>query len=161
MSPQLLLLSGIGDATQLQAVGVVPRVQLAGVGEALQDHLIFPLTLLVNGTTAVTDPRPSSSVSHVMFHRSVPSLTAPDIEVTMQADLWDGSLQVPPNADIVTLGVAHNHPLSRGRISLRSNSPFDPPVIEPNYFNSSDDVDALIAALEVRCDAGRLEPHNH
>jgi choline dehydrogenase len=53
-SPQLLMLSGIGDADQLRAAGVQPRHELVGVGANLQDHLACavivhcpkPITLL-------------------------------------------------------------------------------------------------------------------
>ena len=38
-SPQLLMLSGIGDADGLRAAGVEPRHDLVGVGANLQDHL--------------------------------------------------------------------------------------------------------------------------
>jgi choline dehydrogenase len=38
-SPQLLQLSGIGNATELQALGITPVADLPGVGENLQDHL--------------------------------------------------------------------------------------------------------------------------
>ena len=38
-SPTLLLRSGIGPGERLQAAGVAPRVELAGVGENLMDHL--------------------------------------------------------------------------------------------------------------------------
>jgi choline dehydrogenase-like flavoprotein len=40
-SPQLLMLSGIGDADQLRATGVEPRHELMGVGANLQDHLAW------------------------------------------------------------------------------------------------------------------------
>src|SRR5262249_39849473 len=38
-SPQLLMLSGIGDAEHLREVGIETRVHLPGVGRNLQDHL--------------------------------------------------------------------------------------------------------------------------
>jgi len=38
-SPQILQLSGIGDANWLKAAGVTPLVDLPGVGRNLQDHL--------------------------------------------------------------------------------------------------------------------------
>ncbi|CAG9791389.1 unnamed protein product [Diatraea saccharalis] len=38
-SPQLLLLSGIGDAVHLKEVGISPIVSLPGVGRNLQDHI--------------------------------------------------------------------------------------------------------------------------
>ncbi|EDW00254.1 glucose dehydrogenase [FAD, quinone] [Drosophila grimshawi] len=44
-SPQLLLLSGIGNASELEAVGVQPRLHLPEVGRNLQDHGMLPLLL--------------------------------------------------------------------------------------------------------------------
>ena len=38
-SPQLLLLSGVGDTEHLRQVGVEPLHHLPGVGRNLQDHL--------------------------------------------------------------------------------------------------------------------------
>jgi choline dehydrogenase len=38
-SPQLLQLSGVGNAKELKALGIDPVVDLPGVGENLQDHL--------------------------------------------------------------------------------------------------------------------------
>jgi choline dehydrogenase-like flavoprotein len=37
-SPQLLELSGIGNATLLKSLGILPLIDLPGVGENLQDH---------------------------------------------------------------------------------------------------------------------------
>lgn len=46
-TPQLLMLSGIGPAAHLKAVGVEPRVDLPGVGQNLQDHLFAPFGFAV------------------------------------------------------------------------------------------------------------------
>lgn len=43
-TPQLLELSGIGNATILRQFGIAPLVDLPGVGENLQDHLYLPTT---------------------------------------------------------------------------------------------------------------------
>ena len=43
-SPQLLMLSGIGDADALKKLGIAPLQHLPGVGANLQDHLSMPLT---------------------------------------------------------------------------------------------------------------------
>lgn len=42
------------------------------------------------------------------------------------------------------------HPKSRGTIKLKSNSPFDFPLIDPNYFSDpgQDDINTLVAALK-------------
>ncbi|EUC63656.1 choline dehydrogenase [Rhizoctonia solani AG-3 Rhs1AP] len=43
-TPQLLELSGIGNTTILRQNGITPLVDLPGVGENLQDHLLVPTT---------------------------------------------------------------------------------------------------------------------
>ncbi len=50
-SPKLLMLSGIGPAEHLERVGIGVRVDLPGVGDALQDHPNIPLTF------RIADPR--------------------------------------------------------------------------------------------------------
>lgn len=52
-TPQLLLLSGIGNATYLSSVGITPIVDLPDVGQNLQDHPLLPNIFTVN-TTALT-----------------------------------------------------------------------------------------------------------
>ncbi|KIK53520.1 hypothetical protein GYMLUDRAFT_265013 [Collybiopsis luxurians FD-317 M1] len=49
-TPHLLLLSGIGDPTQLSAVGVKPIVDLPDVGQNLQDHPLLTIQYTVNST---------------------------------------------------------------------------------------------------------------
>ena len=48
-TPQLLQLSGIGPASALHALGITPQVDLAGVGENLQDHLQLRMIYKING----------------------------------------------------------------------------------------------------------------
>jgi len=96
-SPQLLMLSGIGDADQLRAVGVQPRHDLVGVGANLQDHLACgvivhcpkPITLLAAESPAqlarfllARRAMLTSNVAEaVAFVRSDPTLAAPDFEL--------------------------------------------------------------------------------
>jgi choline dehydrogenase len=96
-SPQLLMLSGIGEPNQLRAVGVEPRHDLLGVGANLQDHPACPVTVhSPKPVTLVGADSPAqlarflllrrgmltSSVNEaVAFVRSDPALAAPDIEL--------------------------------------------------------------------------------
>jgi choline dehydrogenase len=104
-SPQLLMLSGIGDADQLRAAGVEPRHDLVGVGASLQDHLACgvivhcpkPITLvaadslvqLVWFLLARRGMLTSSVNEAVACVRSDPALAAPDLEL-----IW-GSPHLP------------------------------------------------------------------
>ncbi|XP_068233844.1 glucose dehydrogenase [FAD, quinone]-like [Palaemon carinicauda] len=51
-------------------------------------------------------------------------------------------------------------PKSRGIISLRSNDPFDTPVIDPKYFTDPEDIDTLIRGVEMAVEIGQSPPFN-
>ena len=57
-SPQLLMLSGIGPAGQLRALGIDPVADIAEVGENLQDHPV------VKASFAAASPLPRSKYNH-------------------------------------------------------------------------------------------------
>jgi len=96
-SPQLLMLSGIGEPGQLRAAGVESRHGLVGVGVNLQDHLACgitvhcpkPITLFAADSPAqlarfllARRGMLTSSVNEaIAFVRSDPALAAPDIEL--------------------------------------------------------------------------------
>lgn len=48
-SPKILLLSGVGKAAELEAHGIRIVHELPGVGRNLQDHVIVPMTVQVDG----------------------------------------------------------------------------------------------------------------
>lgn len=52
-SPKILLLSGIGKAAELEAHGIKIVHELPGVGKNLQDHVIVPMTVQVDGALSV------------------------------------------------------------------------------------------------------------
>jgi choline dehydrogenase-like flavoprotein len=50
-TPQILMLSGIGDPTALRAVGITPKVSLSAVGQALQDHPYMTIQVMFTRRT--------------------------------------------------------------------------------------------------------------
>ena len=120
-SPQLLMLSGIGDPDQLRAAGVEPRHELVGVGANLQDHLAGgvvvhcpqPVTLFAAGSPAqlarfllARKGMLTSSINEaIAFVRSDPALTAPDLELIWLPVPFLGEGLTPPPAHGLTLGV--------------------------------------------------------
>jgi choline dehydrogenase len=144
-SPQLLMLSGIGEPDQLRASGVEPRHDLVGVGANLQDHLACavtvhcpkPVTLVGADSWAqlarfllVRRGMLTSSVNEaVAFIRSDPALPAPDLElVWLPVPLLGEGLTSPPGHGL-TVGVELLQPDSHGDIRLASPDPAKPPVI--------------------------------
>lgn len=177
-SPQLLMLSGIGDADQLRAVGVEPRHHLVGVGANLQDHLacgvVFhctkPITLfaadspvqLVRFLLARRGMLTSSVNEAVAFVRSDPAQAAPDLEFVWLPVPLLGEGLTPPPGHGMTLAVELLQPDSRGDISLANGDPAEPPVIDPGYLTAESDLRGLATGVRIAerlCDTAALRPY--
>jgi choline dehydrogenase len=177
-SPQLLLLSGIGDPDQLRTVGVEPGHELVGVGANLQDHLAAgivvhcpkPVTLAGAGSRAqlarfllTRRGMLTSSVDEaIAFVRSNPALAAPDLELIWLPVPFLGEGLTPAPAHGLTLAVLFLQPDSRGYIRLASADPAEPPVIDPGYLTAESDLRGLLAGLRIAerlCDTAALRPY--
>jgi choline dehydrogenase len=135
-SPQLLMLSGIGDPDELRAAGVEPWHELVGVGANLQDHLACGVTVhcpkpvtLVGAESRVQLARfllarrgmlTSSFHEATAFVRSDPALIAPDLELVWLPVPFLGEGLSSPPVHGVTLAVLFLTPESRGHIRLAS-----------------------------------------
>ena len=177
-SPQLLMLSGIGDPEQLRGVGVEPRHALVGVGANLQDHLACgvvvncpkPVTLFAADSPAQLarfllgrrGMLTSSINEAVAFVRSDPALAAPDLELVWLPVPLLGEGLTPPPAHGVTLGVELLQPDSHGDIRLASADPAEPPVIDPRYLTAESDLRGLVSGMRIAervCDTAALRPY--
>jgi choline dehydrogenase len=162
-SPQLLLLSGIGPAADLKALGIEVVADLPGVGQNLQDHLGSgiqyhskqPVSLLnaqkpgnvVNYLLFKKGPLTSIVAEGVAFLKTQPDSLVPDIELLFApAFFMEHGFANPPGHGF-TIGVILLHPESKGSLKLRSTNPTDPPAINPNYLASENDVKVMIAGL--------------
>ena len=66
-SPKLLLLSGIGAADRLAAIGIPVLVDLPGVGENFHNHVLIPVICVAKQRI----PRPNNNLSEAaLFYRS-------------------------------------------------------------------------------------------
>jgi choline dehydrogenase len=162
-SPQLLLLSGIGPAADLKALGIEVVADLPGVGQNLQDHLATgvqyhskqPVSLanaekpanILNYLLFKKGPLTSIVAEGVAFLKTKPDLLVPDIELLFAPAFFvDHGFGNPPGHGF-TIGVVLLHPESKGSLTLRSANPTDPPAIQPNYLASENDMQVLIAGF--------------
>ncbi|KAF8516688.1 alcohol oxidase [Hysterangium stoloniferum] len=84
---------------------------------------------------------------------------APDLELFFVPVGYTehGCGPVPPG-DLGTLGAVLLRPQSRGSITLKSSDPFDAPLIDPKYLNSTSDVALLVRGLKLLIKLANTEP---
>ncbi|MBS43381.1 MAG: choline dehydrogenase [Nocardioides sp.] len=174
-SPQLLMLSGIGPTTHLREHGVTPRVELAGVGAAMQDHPYTPLVWDTRGTTDLAElatvrnllawrtrgqgPLTSNLAESGAFWRTRDDLPAPDLQAHVLPTGLIGDDPAEPTRRQVTVLATLVGTGSRGTVRLRSADPSWHPAIEAAYFDDPADLDSMLAGcrrlVEV-CQSGAL-----
>ena len=170
-TPRLLMLSGIGPEKELKHHGIAVVSDLPGVGENLQEHPGVHLVDAVDAHTLNDDSKGFNGVKQVLalaiartgalttgighaqaFVRSHDGLPAPNLQLAFSAFAFDvtekGNLALRPESSVSTF-VALMRPQSRGRITLHSNAPDAPPVIEYLLLGDEGDVEQLIDGLEI------------
>ena len=179
-SPQLLELSGIGDADRLQALGIPVRAHLPGVGENLIDHLQSRITFectqaitlneimhspvrqALMGARYLLTRRGMMATSSVTAHalaRSGPQHARPSVKIQIAhisgADRYAGKnfgLDTFPGFNV---GFFQLRPESRGHLHIRSTDPLEAPAIEPRYLSCETDRRIMLEAFRMTRDIVR------
>ena len=171
-SPQLLMLSGIGPAAHLGAMGIKTRVDLP-VGKNLQDHLGSYMTY--------TRPNPGSFHREMRFDRMAMSMIRAYLHGTGPATVVPGGMHAfiktrpelaVPDIEFMFRGTSHHphlwfplvypafldgfgirptllHPDSRGEVLLHSTDPLAPPRIVYKFFTAPNDLPTLRQGFKV------------
>jgi len=166
-SPQLLMLSGIGDRDHLADHGIETVHHSPEVGQNLLDHLVTPMGFEVHGDSLAAAEKPKQLISYLLrrrgmltsnvgeaygFLRSRPELELPDLELIFApAPFYDEGLLAKPPGHGVVFGPILVAPESRGQITLRSADPHAKPVIDPRYLSDPGGVDraAMMEGLRI------------
>ena len=170
-SPQLLMLSGIGPAAHLQALGIPVVHDLPGVGRNLHDHpdvvqVVHAPRLVdlfgISGRTAVPMLRSvfewrrersgrltTNFAEAGGFVRSHPDVSRPDLQLHfVVAKLVDHGRKT-------TLGLGYSchvcllRPDSRGSVTLAGRDPMAAPVIDQNFLGEASDVERLVRGFKI------------
>jgi choline dehydrogenase/4-pyridoxate dehydrogenase len=172
-SPQLLMLSGIGDPEELKGHGIKTMVPLKGVGRNLQDHVVVQVAYARKepgpvhramrldriacelaktyffGTGIATD-LPGGVAS---FVRCMPDSTVPDIQLLLAAAPLSAAPYLAPFktpfADGFGGRIVMLHPESRGALRLASNDPATPIRIQQNFMSSEREWKTLRAGFRL------------
>lgn len=174
-SPQVLMLSGIGNAEELKAHGIELKKELPGVGKNLQDHLfagVSSLSLQKDGFNHHLKPvnQVVDLVKYLFTHKGPLSCSLLEAvafcsvngskNVNMQfhfcpiqigndyvTDFHDPTT-FPTNADGYSILPTLIKPKSRGYVRLKSANPMDAPIIEPNFLSEEEDLKTLVAGTK-------------
>ena len=169
-SPQLLLLSGIGAKEQLKRFGIAQKVDLPGVGENLQDHIDHIISFngkikdnigfsFMGGLRMVGEffkfqfsrkgmltTNYAESGGFVYTDRSEPS---PDIQLHMVRAVVDDHGRKLHWGHGYSLHACVLRPKSRGRVTLASSDPRDPPAIDPAFLEDERDMETLVKGAKL------------
>ena len=170
VSPQLLMLSGIGKARDLARHGIALVHDLAGVGENLQDHLDVTLEYRAKsaapyGISWKALPRNILHVLDWMFRKrglfssttaeaggfisTDPKSDRPDIQLFFCSGRANTQAASGFTGHGFLMHVCQLRPGSIGRVALKSANPADQPSILYNFFRGDSSMDVLRAGLRL------------
>ncbi|SFS21814.1 GMC family oxidoreductase [Yoonia litorea] len=175
-SPQLLMLSGIGEAAQLIKNGIDVAHDLQGVGKNLQDHLQARLVYKCNEPTLndeVSTLRGQARIGlkYLMFRSGPMTMAAslatgflktredvatPDIQFHVQPLSAENPGKGADKFSAFTMSVCQLRPESRGEIRLAGRDPKTYPKIIPNYLSTETDCRTIVEGVKI---ARRIARH--
>ena len=166
-SPQLLMLSGIGDAEELKRHGIAVKLHQPHIGKNLQDHM----GASVDAIRTMPGPLqkalrldrialhlarahffghgPAATVMNNVqaYLKTDPSEKMPDLQFLFRVAPLDAGPYLPPFKPAFLDGYGVRavvlRPESRGKLSLASADPRAPIRIEPNFFSRDKDLKVI------------------
>jgi len=164
-SPQLLMLSGVGPASQMRSFDIPVVCDLPGVGQNLQDHpccgVVFecgqPVSLasaeslsnLLRYLCFKKGPLTSNVAEAGGFVRTRPDCRFPDLQFHFGAGYFVEHGFQTFDGHAFAFGPTLLHPQSRGEIRLRSSNPLDAPSIRANYFSDPRDMEVMLEGVKL------------
>lgn len=166
-SPQLLMLSGVGDAEELRSKGISVKQHISGVGENLQDHVSVPIQYTSRKPVSPTRElsrwgryataarwlltRGGLGASNYFevgaFFRGNPNVASPNLQhefFPMIGEFYRGEATVQDGFQYFTSVL---RPQSRGSVSLKSGNPKDDPIIRLNLLTEQGDLEQMIEGI--------------
>jgi len=168
-TPQLLMLSGVGDQAELAKHGIAPVHHLPGVGKNLHDHpdFIFAfrsgnpnftglspagLRRIMKSIGQYRRERRGAMTSNIAecggFLKTRPDLPLPDIQLHFCMAVVNNHGRTPFFGNGFSCHVCLLRPKSRGSVWLKSGDPMQSPAIDPNFLGDPDDLEAMVAGYK-------------
>lgn len=177
-SPQLLMLSGIGEAEQLSEHGIDVIADLPGVGKNMQDHLQARLVYKCNEPTLNdevsslfgqariglkylmfrTGPMTMAASLATGFIKTRPDMETPDIQFHVQPLSAENPGKGADKFSAFTMSVCQLRPESKGEIRLASADGRTYPKIIPNYLSTETDCRTVVEGIKIARKIARHAP---
>jgi choline dehydrogenase-like flavoprotein len=170
-SPRLLLLSGLGPAAELTALGLAVVADLPGVGRNLQEHVGTHIIHEVNAPTLNSAVRGLGALGQLLqfltrrrgalttpighaqaFVKSRRDLPVPNLQIAFAPfafDLDARSRLVLREQPSISQAIFLVRPQARGSVTLRSANPLDPPSIRHQLYADDDDVRQVAEGIDI------------
>ena len=182
-SPQLLMLSGVGPTEELQKHGITVKHNLPGVGLNLQDHIdyvfayksrsldLFGISFsgvlrLIREFGVFRRHRKGMLTSNLAesggFLKTHPDLTRPDVQIHFVVGIVDDHGRKVHFGHGFSCHVCLLKPVSKGRLTLASDDPLQPPRIDPAFLKEPEDVALLKKAcrqIKAILESDELSPY--
>ncbi|XP_060095764.1 choline dehydrogenase, mitochondrial [Heteronotia binoei] len=159
-SPQLLMLSGVGNADELKKLGIPVICHLSGVGQNLQDHLEVyvqqkctqpltlyksqkPLNMMKIGLEWLWKFTGDGATAHLEtggFIRSRAGVPHPDIQFHFLPSQVIDHGRIASQLEAYQVHIGPMRSTSVGWLKLKSTDPREHPILEPNYLSTEIDI---------------------
>jgi choline dehydrogenase len=167
-SPQILQLSGVGNAAELEALGVPVVHDLPGVGESLQDHLAVHLQHTCSAPVSLAEVRNKANWPKIImealvfgrgpgswnpmqaggFVRSSLAGDYPDVSLVLAPLLMQSEEQsIPVDQHGYQLHVEVMRSAARGSVKIVSRDPVAHPALRLNFLSGPDDRQRWLEAV--------------
>ncbi|MEO0370884.1 MAG: choline dehydrogenase [Pseudomonadota bacterium] len=177
-SPQIMMLSGLGEAEQLKDAGIDVVQDMHSVGKHMQDHLQARLVFKCNEPTLNDEVRSlfnqaKIALKYAMFRagpmtmaaslatgfmKTSPDVATPDIQFHVQPWSADSPGEGVHPFSAFTMSVCQLRPESRGEIRLQSSDPRAYPKIFANYLSTETDCRTIVAGVNIAREIAQHAP---
>ena len=169
-SPQILMLSGIGDKEELTEHNIDCVHHLPGVGKNLHDHIDY----IISYKSKCTDtlgysvrglPKTIKNIFEYRkhktgiftsnfaevggFYKSSPDIDVPDLQTHFVVGIVDDHARKSHWGHGYSCHVCVLRPKSRGTVKLASAAPYADPLIDPAFLEEDEDMEVLLKGVKL------------
>ncbi len=170
-SPQILMLSGVGDQNELTQHGIAVKKHLPGVGKNFHDHPDFIFGYKVSeiqGTFGLSIPGSIDLVKQIGryrkerrglittnfaecggFIKSSPEQVVPNLQLHFVVALVDNHARTMHTGHGISCHVCLLNPKSRGSIKISGPSIDDPLLIDPDFYGDESDLEEMVKGFKL------------